>query len=244
MHIIAITGKCYSGKDTMADYLVKNYGYIKLAFADPLKELCKSLFNFTDNQLYNNKEIIDSYWGISPRKAMQTIGTDLLRNELSKIFPHIDKNIFVMNMEKRIKDLYNNNNNVKIVISDLRFYNEYLMLKNLKEGMKEGMKNLKEGMKDLKEGMKDHIYFININRNDEIINHTFCIENDIFKYSNHSSENDISKYDIKYDKYINNNNTVLELYNNIDNIMTSLNIMNMHKEFIIHNDINYYHIML
>lgn len=36
--VIGITGAAQAGKDTVAEYLVKNYGYIRYAFADKLKQ--------------------------------------------------------------------------------------------------------------------------------------------------------------------------------------------------------------
>lgn len=38
--IIGVTGIAQSGKDTVAQYLVENYGFTRKAFADKLKEFC------------------------------------------------------------------------------------------------------------------------------------------------------------------------------------------------------------
>jgi hypothetical protein len=40
---IALCGKARSGKDTVAGHLVQRYGYTRLAFADPLKEMALSV---------------------------------------------------------------------------------------------------------------------------------------------------------------------------------------------------------
>lgn len=50
--IIGISGKAGSGKDTVADFLVKERGLVKVALADPLKRICKDVFDFTDEQLW------------------------------------------------------------------------------------------------------------------------------------------------------------------------------------------------
>ena len=148
-----------------------------------------------------------------------------------------------MNMEKRIKELFKLNKNIKIVISDLRFYNEYLMLKNL-----------------------GNSYFININRknifkniDDKMIsnklnNETSLLENDILKRHinnnrEHSSENDISKYDIKYDSVLENNSTLNDLHNKVDNVLTYFDLIDngyneLHNELHNENNITYYHILL
>lgn len=44
MTIIALSGKAGSGKDTMADLLVKRYEFNKIAIADPLRNLCARVF--------------------------------------------------------------------------------------------------------------------------------------------------------------------------------------------------------
>jgi hypothetical protein len=45
--IIALSGWKRSGKDTVADYLVKTHGFKRLAFADPLKESVAKEFGLT-----------------------------------------------------------------------------------------------------------------------------------------------------------------------------------------------------
>lgn len=44
MHIIAINGLPESGKDTIADHLVRQHGYVRLAFADELKAELAEVF--------------------------------------------------------------------------------------------------------------------------------------------------------------------------------------------------------
>lgn len=42
--LIAISGRAGSGKDTAADFLVKNHGFVKVAFADPIKRVCLEVY--------------------------------------------------------------------------------------------------------------------------------------------------------------------------------------------------------
>ena len=49
--IIGISGQAGSGKDTVANFLLK-YGFVKVAFADPLKRIVKDIYAFTDEQLW------------------------------------------------------------------------------------------------------------------------------------------------------------------------------------------------
>lgn len=50
--IVGLAGLAGSGKDTVADILVKNFGFVKVAFADPLKRIAKEVYDFTDEQLW------------------------------------------------------------------------------------------------------------------------------------------------------------------------------------------------
>lgn len=79
---IALTGLKQSGKDTTAKYLIKEYGFERYAIADPLKEVCRVAFNFTQDQLYGDlKEIPDPRWNnITPRKVFQVVGTEMFQS--------------------------------------------------------------------------------------------------------------------------------------------------------------------
>lgn len=50
--IVGMCGGAGVGKDTAADYLVKNFGFVKVGLADPLKRICKEVFDFSDEQLW------------------------------------------------------------------------------------------------------------------------------------------------------------------------------------------------
>lgn len=54
--IIGVAGNAGSGKDTVADHLVKNHGFVKVALADPLKRICREVFNFSEEQLWGPSE--------------------------------------------------------------------------------------------------------------------------------------------------------------------------------------------
>lgn len=125
MVLIGLLGKKRSGKDTSADHLVKNHGFIKMSFADPLKEAVGILFGFSDEQLYgNSKEEIDPTWGITPRLVFQWFGTEIFRTEISAILPNIKNNFWVEAFKVRYLNLIKNNPNMKIVVADVRFQNE------------------------------------------------------------------------------------------------------------------------
>lgn len=56
MNIIGISGLAGSGKDTIADHLVRNHGFVKIALADPLKRICREVFDFSEEQLWGPSE--------------------------------------------------------------------------------------------------------------------------------------------------------------------------------------------
>jgi hypothetical protein len=55
--IIGFLGKAGVGKDTAADYLCLNYGFTRVAFADPLKRFCMEVFDWTEEQLWGPSEM-------------------------------------------------------------------------------------------------------------------------------------------------------------------------------------------
>jgi hypothetical protein len=141
--ILGLTGKKRSGKDTVADYLINNYGFTKLSFAEPLKKVCVELFDLSDNQVNGSdkeKEIVDSRWGYSARQLMQIIGTELFRNNLPKYmrlgYQLADNpadnsiNIWVHILHKKIISLQEKGINY-FVISDVRFLDEINLIQSL-----------------------------------------------------------------------------------------------------------------
>jgi hypothetical protein len=134
--LIAFLGKKGSGKDTAADFMIKNHGFIKYVFADPLKKGLKCFFNLTDQQLYDEKlkEEIDPRWGVSPRKLMQTIGTDIFQYLIHEILPELKgehRNHWVTLFKEWYLDLKKKDPNLKIVIADARFLNEVKTINEL-----------------------------------------------------------------------------------------------------------------
>ena len=130
--VIGITGQKFSGKDTLGDYFVNELGYTRIAFADALKEAVKCIFDFDDEQLYGSKkEIPDDYWNFSARQALQFVGTDLFRNQISTLSPHIEKNIWVHVVKRKILNRIEKDPHAKFVITDARFPNEIDMVKEL-----------------------------------------------------------------------------------------------------------------
>lgn len=137
-NVIGIVGVKQSGKDTTANYLIENYGYIRYSFADPLKRGCMEMFGFTPEQMWGTgeqKEAIDPVWNISPRRMLQLIGTELLQMDIHKHLNEGEFNIGRKIWVLRFKNWYLNeikkNPDIRIVISDVRFPHEAEILHDL-----------------------------------------------------------------------------------------------------------------
>ena len=97
--IIGISGKKRSGKDTVADFLIQEYGFIKYGFADPIKQIAKIIFGFNEEQLYGDKkEEIDKIWKIKPRIFSKN--SELIMDSL------FFQNIFQKYLKMKIKEVY------------------------------------------------------------------------------------------------------------------------------------------
>jgi len=135
--IIGIAGKKRSGKDTISDYLIQEYKFIKYGFADPIKDIAKIIFGFTEEQLYGNeKDIIDLHWGIKPRDFFQKFGTDYGQFIFPEHFPEIfkgknERGLWVKVFKNWYLDKLDKDPDIKVIINDVRFFHEYDIIKYL-----------------------------------------------------------------------------------------------------------------
>lgn len=130
--LVGVLGKKRHGKDTISDHLIQMHNFVPITLAEPLKEACRALFGFTDEQLYGDlKEDIDSYWNVSPRTVFQFIGTDVFRKQIDQILPDVGDKFWVVLIKKKILDIQKDNPNANIVVTDVRFKNEVDMIKSL-----------------------------------------------------------------------------------------------------------------
>lgn len=136
--IIGLCGLQGSGKDTLAKHLVEKYNFIKISFADSLKDILSLLFGWDRKKLEGIKpkdrewrEMIDTFWSVeleipnfTPRYAMNYIGTNLFRDQFND-------EIWIKIVKKKIFILLDQNQNQNIVITDCRFMNEIVLIKEL-----------------------------------------------------------------------------------------------------------------
>ncbi len=118
MVLIGLIGNKYSGKSTTANYLKQQYNFEEHAFATHLKNIIKTAFHIDDEYLYGNKkeDIIHEY-NKTARQIMQITG-DMYKTNFGSDF-------FV----NQIEYILQNSDNMNIVISDIRFLNEYNLIK-------------------------------------------------------------------------------------------------------------------
>ena len=123
--IVGLIGAKRTGKTTCAEYLINNYKFESIAFADPIKQACKIIFDFDEEQLEGKyKETVDERWGITPRQAFQIMGTDFFRQFLPENHKEFEKVVGNKMWIKRLMIWCEKNKEKNIVISDIRFPNE------------------------------------------------------------------------------------------------------------------------
>ncbi len=109
-NIIALSGYRRCGKDTIADYLVDNCDFHKVAFAEPLRRALAEIIT-TDLVDKSTGERVSGY-----RKMMMTLGHEWGRKT-------IDENILVLKLNQTICQLIDDGK-TNIVISDVRYQND------------------------------------------------------------------------------------------------------------------------
>lgn len=126
--LIGLVGLIGSGKDTVADRMVQQHGFVRDSFAKSLKDATANIFGWPREMLEGQtkesrewRETSDEFWSkkfkkeITPRWVLQHFGTEVCRgNMLDSIW--IDS--FVARYQGE-----------KTVISDTRFVNEIKVIR-------------------------------------------------------------------------------------------------------------------
>lgn len=123
--VVALTGAAGSGKSTAADYLVKHYGYQRVKFADPLKQMLRCM-GLGDLHIEGHLKESPVEWldGRTPRYLMQTLGTEWGRHMVSR-------DIWITIWRNTVDGWINAEPGCKIVVDDCRFANEAEAVRNL-----------------------------------------------------------------------------------------------------------------
>ena len=197
--IFPISGQKRAGKDTISDYIKGQVMASRVSFADPVRDVCRAYFGWTEEWLLgNHKEDVDPYWGISPRQAMQYLGTEVGRVGIAENYPEFKSvtgdSIWIKSAKKNIrvkssKEYISNYGKIRaFIIPDMRFLNEY-------DAMKE-MEN--EGYKVI----------------------TIGVRRDGLPSDSHASETEIRYCVEKCDFIIDNNKEISDLEDSVDEIIT------------------------
>lgn len=204
MSIVGITGKIGSGKDTIADYLCKEHGYVRMSFASTLKDAVSSVFGWDRNMLEGLtkesrewRETKDTWWSnrlnmeITPRFVLQYWGTEVCRQGF-----HND--IWVASLENKLRNISKN-----VVITDCRFKNEVDAIKNA-------------GGVSIRVERGNEPEWYNFARQYNDTNDTITkelLKNELELMNVHASE--YSSVGLDYDYVIDNNGTLEDLYRKV-----------------------------
>ena len=123
MRVIGLTGKAGSGKSTAAKYLVEEYGYTLIKFADPLKDMLR-VIGLGHYELEGDGKEKPCYLlgGKTPRFAMRSLGTEWGRHTMYQ-------DIWVEAWYRRANEIVQSGG--KVVCDDVRFPNEISAVKCL-----------------------------------------------------------------------------------------------------------------
>jgi hypothetical protein len=116
--IVAFSGPAGSGKTTAAKHLVEDYGYRRIRFADPIKDMLRD-FGLTFDQIDGPLKETPCHMlcGKTPRRAMQLLGDEYGRQL-------IGSDIWVRAWERRFEEAMLWSSDTRIVVDDLRYPNE------------------------------------------------------------------------------------------------------------------------
>ena len=151
--ILGISGLAGSGKDTFARFLVEDHKFVVVSLADPLKRICRDVFDFSDEQLWGPSEKrnepdlryprakchgcqtcefrCDHYLGyLTPRYALQQLGTEWGRDCYGNVW--VEYALRVAATLRQGNHLYNPKDGLfrshlsvqHVAIPDVRFRNE------------------------------------------------------------------------------------------------------------------------
>jgi hypothetical protein len=130
--LVGLTGKAGHGKDTVGGFLDELAGLSRMSFAAPLKEAARALWELSDEQLYGEKKNeVDPRWGVSPRVAMQKLGTEVARDMFPLWMPGLGANFWLKHFLLRYKRARERRPDRGVVVCDVRFPNEAALVRKL-----------------------------------------------------------------------------------------------------------------
>jgi len=141
-HIVALSGKRRSGKDSVATAMIfqSKSPMFRFALADPLSDMVEVLLSsFQSNSWgdYTDSEKDSPFPGIglTKRELMQYLGTDVFREAIFEKFPQFNPNpygsIWVNALLNRLRECISRfgKDPLCMIVSDVRFLDEYESLR-------------------------------------------------------------------------------------------------------------------
>ena len=197
--IIALSGWKQSGKDTLAERLILEQGYVRLSFADTLKEMVSKTYDIPLEWCHSNdkKETPLSQYPVRTQDAFGEVLHDFMWGEYRKdqddTLCHTPRSLLILEGSvkrsvtsdfwvKTVVSIIKANPNNNYVITDVRYRSE---------------------MKQLKEEFDDQVKSIRVNRFAD-------------SPSDDPSERDLDNF--VFDRVIENTGTLEDLYKQADNL--------------------------
>lgn len=132
--IVGFSGYAGSGKDFCGcrlnrEAINKGIHSKTYALASPIKLHCNAMFGWDERHSNGSlKEVVDPFWGFSPRHAYQTFGTEWART-------HLRKDIWLKFMERQFsihkQEAEALGKDSLFIVTDVRFQNELDKIKDM-----------------------------------------------------------------------------------------------------------------
>jgi hypothetical protein len=128
LQLVGLTGPAGAGKDSVADHLCAHYGFVRAAFADPIRNMLAQLLEDVgvDHAVMTEQHLkeapIPVLFDKSARNLMQTLGTEWGRT-------CIGPDVWVRVLETSTGLMAGVPVHDRIVVTDVRFANEAEMIK-------------------------------------------------------------------------------------------------------------------
>jgi hypothetical protein len=122
--LVGFVGVKGSGKDSAAEAL-KQHNFVCVALADPLREAVRALFKLGPEHMDVAGKEKPGPLGVSYRRGMQRVGTDLIRNQLKTLLPEMHGEageLWVEHLRITVKELRSDNR--RVAVTDVRFPDE------------------------------------------------------------------------------------------------------------------------
>lgn len=137
MQLIGLSGAARSGKDTVGEFLETQFDFKRYAFADPLKRAAHEMFGIPLIEFYEgDREIVNEFWGFSPREILQLIGTEcgrqVFRNDIWVKRAEMEWNNHQQYVNNVLPETFGTVEGFRgMVITDVRFENEAKFIREM-----------------------------------------------------------------------------------------------------------------